>query len=307
MTQTVLDVENFLKKHTGVAISGVTPIGKGEWSSAYSYQQNGFGKVIRFSRFEEDYKKDRFASGLSSQKLPIPPIEEIGQAFNNSFAISPRVEGKMIDELTPFEIQKVIPAFLELLDSLRSADVSKTTGFGSWDGNGQGTKKCWNEFILGIASDKPSNRIAGWKEKLAKNKNTYKIYSLAYDRLTNLISYCPNERYLVHNDLLHTNLIVNDNKIAAVIDWGCALYGDFLYDLAMYTLWQFYYPSMAKIDFKNKAKNYFKDAGADLRNFDQRLKCYELHLALDSIAYNSFKENRKNVDLTIGRIKEILA
>lgn len=124
--------------------------------------------------------------------------------------------------------------------------------------------------------------------------------------MVGLLEYCPEERHLIHNDLLHFNLITKENKITGVIDWGCSLYGDFLYDLAMFDLWSFYYPSMEGIDWKAETKKYFEDIAVDMTHFDQRLKCYQCHLALDAIKYTAFKNNEKDLALITGRINELL-
>lgn len=305
MKLTKVEVVKFLKDHTPKNVDEVTPVGNGEWSQAFFYKEDGVDKVIRFSAIDDDFKRDKFADCFNSPSLPIPEIEEIGKAFDGFFAISKKVDGVMIDHLSIEEMKKVIPDLLNLLDSLRTADTSKTTGFGGWDTAGNGTKSSWKDFVTNVATDSPFSRIKGWKEKLV-NKDASKIFDLAHEELLKLLNFCPEDRHLVHNDLLHFNLLVKDNKVTGIIDWGCALYGDYLYDLAMFTTWQFYYPAMAGIDFKGGARKYFEKRGADMSHFDERLKCYQLHLFLDSMAYNSYKENWKNMEMVANQLTKIL-
>ena len=160
--------------------------------------------------------------------------------------------------------------------------------------------------MVNIATDTPYSRISGWREKLATNKNYLEVFSRGNEELVEMVNFCPEDRYVVHNDLLHFNLIVRDNKVVALIDWGCALYGDFLYDLAMFTTWQFYYPSLTGIDFTGEAKKYFGEKGVDVEHFDERMRCYQLHLLLDSLAYNAFKENWKNAEMVVKRLNEVI-
>lgn len=40
------------------------------------------------------------------------------------------------------------------------------------------------------------------------------------------------------------NIFVNKDKITGVFDWGCALYGDHLYDLALFEFWAPWYPHL---------------------------------------------------------------
>jgi hygromycin-B 4-O-kinase len=289
------EVLKFLEDHTQKSVDAVTPVGNGEWSQAFYYQETGVDKVIRFNAIDDDFKRDKFASCFNSRNLPIPEIEEIGTAFDGYFAISKKVDGVMIDHLGAEEIKKIVPGFLDLLDSMRMIDTSKTTGFGGWNTEGNGTRNSWRDFL--------TNKVT--RERIVNN-DSLKTFDLAYEELLKLISFCPEDRHVVHNDLLHFNLLVKDNKVTGVIDWGCALYGDYLYDLAMYITWQFYYPAMAGIDFKEEARKYFEKRGADISHFDERLKCYQLHLFLDSMAYNSYKENWKNVEMVSNRLVEIM-
>ena len=54
----------------------------------------------------------------------------------------------------------------------------------------------------------------------------------AYEYLQALADCVPKERHLIHSDLLHYNVLVKADRITGVLDWGCGMYGDFLYDLA---------------------------------------------------------------------------
>jgi hygromycin-B 4-O-kinase len=306
MKISLLDVQKFLADHLRTDVTNVQSVGLGEWSQAFFFTTAGRDKVIRFSRIDEDFRKDQYAAQFSSAQLPIPAIEEIGQAFDGYFAISPKVEGKMIDHLEAEEMQQALPALLGVIKSLRSVDTSQSHGFGGYGLNGNGTSGSWKEFLTGVTVDSPSSRTSGWKEKLAGNKEAYKIFEQAYQQFFDLVDACPEERHLVHNDLLHYNLIMKDNVVAAVIDWGCALYGDSLYDLAMFTTWQFYYPAMQGIDFVVAAKQYFNENEIELPHLEQRLQCYQIHLLLDSLAYNSYKENQENLAMVVKRLKEIL-
>ena len=91
-----------------------------------------------------------------------------------------------------------------------------------------------------------------------------------------------------------------------MIDWGCAKYGDFLYDVAMFDFWQFWYPSMNGIDYKMEAKHFFEKQGISVPNFEERIQCYQLHIGLDSMAYCAFRKNWKYLKLVSERIQGLL-
>jgi hygromycin-B 4-O-kinase len=305
MELALASVRAFLSDHLGARITNIKAVGQGEWSQAFFFQAGGQQKVVRFSRLDEDFQKDRFASRFASANLPIPRIEELGEAFDGYFAISPRIAGKMIDHLDAAEMAAALPALWELFDALRRADLSQTSGYGGWDGRGVAGRSSWQEFLLSIASDDAASRI-NWQEALAGRPRVSALFQRVYGELQRLVGDCPEERQLIHNDLLHFNLLLDGDRIAGVIDWGCALYGDFLYDLAMFDLWQFYYPAMQGIDFKAEAKAFYGKRGVPLPHFEQRLRCYEFHLALDAMKYCAYKDHERDLRLITNRIEEIL-
>lgn len=307
MTISQDDLHAFLSGHHQAVIGGIAPVGLGEWSQAFFYTVGGSWKVIRFSAYDEDFKKDRFAARYSTTYLPVPPVEEIGEAFGQYFAISPRVEGTLIDHLPSDAIRRAVPALMDLFNALRAVDTSGTSGYGGFDAAGNAAAASWRAHLTSISADAPESRTHGWKEILARDKAAEALYREGRQRLLELVPLCPDERHLIHNDLLHFNLIIRDDRVAAVIDWGCALWGDFLYDLAMFVTWQFYYPAMAGIDFAGEAQRYFAARNIALPNFHERLQCYQIHLLLDSLAYNAWKQDQTNLGIAVRRLKEVLA
>jgi len=300
-------LQAFLSDHLQAEITAVEPVGGGEWSQAFFFTTEGRRKVIRFSAYDEDFRKDAFAARFSSRALPIPPIEEIGEAFGLFFAISTGIDGKMIDALDAAEMRVALPAILDLFNALREVDASQTRGYGGFGADGNATLSSWRQFITSRTLDTPESRLRGWKAKLARHPDGHEIYQRGRQRLLELVPLCPEERHLVHNDLLHFNLILQGERVAALIDWGCGLWGDYLYDLAMFTTWQFYYPAMAGIDLVEEARRSFAARHVPLPHYYERVQCYQLHLLLDSLAYNAWKEDQTNLELTIWRLEEVLA
>jgi hygromycin-B 4-O-kinase len=308
MQNSIVDVQQFLTGHFNAPIHGLELVGRqGEWSRAYTFSVKGAPKIVRFSAVDEDFRKDAIAASLASPWVPAPPIEAIGEVFDGYYAISPRIDGVLIEDLEAVELRRTMPALYDLFLALRRVDISTTSGYGGFDTHGNGAFPSWKAYLENAAVDQPSSRTAGWLEKLSRNQAAYTTYQKAHDLLYERLEVVPEERCLVHNDLLHYNLLVQDGHITGVIDWGCALYGDFLYDLAMYTTWQFYYPAMHGINILKDARDFFAARGVQTQHFEERVQCYQIHLLLDSISYNAFKENQENLALTIQRLREILS
>lgn len=306
MLLTEAQLRQFLSDHLHAEVTDVVPAGHGEWSQAFFFSAGEQRKVIRFSSYDEDFRKDLFAARFASPDLPIPPIDEMGETAGRYFAISSYVDGAMIDELSPEQMRASVPAFMKLLIALRRVDGSNTRGFGGFGPDGNAPLGSWREYLIAVPHDSPGSRLYGFREMLRLDHEAEEIYEKGRGALLDLAAFCPEERHLVHNDLLHFNLILNGGRIAAVIDWGCGLWGDFLYDLGMFAAWQFYYPAMTGIDFVEEARRTFRDDGVALPQFDERVQCYRIHQLLDTVAYNTWKGNGENLRLTIRRLREVL-
>jgi hypothetical protein len=69
------------------------------------------------------------------------------------------------------------------------------------------------------------------------------------------------------------------------------MYGDYLYDLAWFCFWQPWYPSWQQIDFRAKAAQHYASIGLEVHHFEERLRCYQIHIGLESQAYQAFAGN----------------
>mgnify|MGYP000175566574 CR=1 FL=1 len=298
-------VETFLLKHLGQEVSKVLPIDQGEWSQAFSFQHAAKDYVIRFGQFGEDFRKDQLASTFATTNLVIPKITEIGQAFDRYFAISARAFGDMLEGLNEAKMVAIVPAVFSMLDAIRETDISSTTGYGNWNIRTVAPYQNWQSFLLDVFNDPPASRTYGWRASLASSPKGDEPFNKAFEVLKSLASKCPEERYLLHTDLLHYNVLTKDNEITAVIDWGNAMYGDFLYELAAFIVWQPWYPAMQKIDWAAEARKHYKSIGLEVPNFEERLRCYEISIGLGGMSYNAFKRNWKDLELTTKRTLEL--
>lgn len=282
--------EAFLISRFGPGIRDVARTGYGEWSQAYAYRHDGGEYVIRFGRYAEDFAKDRRAAQYGSPALPIPMVTEIGEAFGGAYAISERAFGEFIDDLDGAGMCAVLPSLFAALDAARRVDLLATQGYGGWDADGVAPRESWRAALLAVAEDGSADRIVGWRSGMMRSTVATQAFQEGLDRLHSLLPYVSEDRHLIHCDLLHFNVLVADDRISAVVDWGCSLYGDFLYDIAWIVFWGPWYPAWRGIDFKGEAAHHFRTIGLDVPDFEERLRCYQLHIGLDSLKYNAFKQ-----------------
>jgi hygromycin-B 4-O-kinase len=291
----VARVEAFLATRFGSDTSDVAPLGMGVWSKAFAFRRAGRDYVIRFGAHQEDFRKDRLAARYAGPALPIPRVVEIGEAFGGTYAISERVFGTYIDDVDEAQMRALLPSLFAALDAARLADLSGTTGYGGWDADGTAPYPSWRSALVDVANDRPTDRIHGWRERLAASPVGVGPFEEAYRHLLALADQVPEERHLIHSDLLHYNVLVEADRITGVLDWGCAMYGDFLYDLAWLCFWQprqgandVWYPAWPRIDFRAEAARHYAAFGLDVPHFAERLRCCQIHIGLAGQAYQAY-------------------
>ena len=295
----------FLVDRFGREVSEVSPIGHGEWSRAYAYRRSGADYIIRFSAHDEDFHKDRIAARYSSPDLPIPAVIEIGETHGGFFAISERASGRYLDDLDEEGMRLMLPSLFAALGAARRVELTSSTGYGSWGVDGNAPHASWRAALLAIAEDRPGERTQGWRERLTASPTGSEPFDIAYAHLEALIPNGAVERRLIHSDLLNYNVLVDDGRISAVIDWGCAMYGDFLYDLAWFAFWSPWYPAWHGIDFRDEAARHYTAVSLEVPRFDDRLTCCEIHIGLAAQAYNAYKERWDALEETARRTLEV--
>ncbi len=298
-------VEAFLFDRFGREVSGVTAIEHGEWSKAYTFRHADGDYVARFSALDEDFLKDRVAARFASRDLPIPRIGEIGEAFGGFYAISERASGDYLDTLDHAQMRAMLPALFAALDAARRVDLAATSGYGAWGADETAPHPTWPAAILDVANDRPTDRTHGWRERLAASPTGAKPFDEALGHLRVLLDCAPEERYLIHSDLLNYNVLVSGDRLTAVIDWGCAMYGDFLYDVAWFCFWAPWYPAWRGIDFGREALRHYQAIGLDVPHFEERLRCYKIHVGLDGQAYSAFKSRWSDLEAIARRALEV--
>jgi hygromycin-B 4-O-kinase len=199
-----------------------------------------------------------------------------------------------------------VPSLLRTLDALRNADVSATTGYGAWDREGTAPHATWEDYLAAVIDDRPGSRTSGWKRRLIDTPGGDEAFMRGYDQMLDLAGAFPGQRNLVHNDLLNRNALAAGGRVTSVFDWGCSIYGDFVYELATVVFWSPWYGQIERSDMKSRAVDHYGDMGLDVPNFEERLRCCAVHIGLVHIAYNAFLGDLETLRLTERRMDAFL-
>lgn len=291
-------VAEFLASRFG-AVEHPVPIAGGEWSSAFAFDVGGEEFVVRFGSYPEDYAKDRVAAAWAGPDLPVPEMVELGDAFDGAYAVSRRAPGVAVDSLDRSGIERSLPALVHVLAALGRIELPGS-GFGIWRPDDVvAPHASWRAFLTSVA-DRQDERISGWRERLAAVPGAQATFEAGCARLGELVGACPERRALVHGDLLAGNVLVDGDKVTAVLDWGNSMAGDPLYDLAWLIFWAPWHPGLDPARLRSVADDL--DGGTDI---DERLRCYQLHIGLDGQQYCAFTRNWPQLAETAARTTEL--
>jgi hygromycin-B 4-O-kinase len=276
----------FLTSHFDRASSHIARIGEGAWSQCFGFRCGDQELVIRFGQHVDDFRKDQRASSYRTPDLPIPDVLAIGQAFDGYYAISTRVHGVPLERLNAAQWQSIVPPLAAALEAMRLADVSATVGFGGWGDAGDAPHPRWSGHLLTVGDDTPDRRTYGWRGRLAALPQADAVFTWGFDRLKQVATDSV-PRCLIHSDLINRNVLVRETSITGVFDWGCACYGDHLYDLAWFEFWAPWFPSLNIDLLRSELERRWRAVGYVLHQREERLMACYLHIGLDHLAYNA--------------------
>ena len=277
----------------------------GEWSTVYSVGTPNGELVARFSRFDEDFEKDAYAARYASAALPIPRILEWGPAPDGFYAVAERVAGEHIDGLDGARMRRALPALFAALDAMRAVDLSGRSGFGGWRAADPATHPTWQDWLLSVATGPATRGARGWRDLLAGSPVGTRPFEDGLARMRELVDLCPEARHLIHDDLINRNLLVEGDRITAVLDWGSSVYGDFLYDVAKLVFYQPWYPAWRDIDFAAEARAHYDRIGLAVPHLAERLTCYGLRIGIADMAYSAFRGRWDEVARKAERLLEV--
>ena len=163
----VNEVQAFLAEHLDTAPSEVALIGEGAWSRCFGFRRDDDDLVIRFGKYVDDFEKDKWAYRYATPDMPIPELIDIGSFGDEYYAISTRVHGRPLEEVSALEWRAVVPSLVAAMEAMRTADISLSTGVGGWASDGNASMAQWSEHLLAVDVDTVDRRTYGWRKRLA--------------------------------------------------------------------------------------------------------------------------------------------
>jgi hygromycin-B 4-O-kinase len=302
----IAQVTAILHAHVTTEATDIEPLRGGVFSRAFAFTTDGRGYVIRLSAFGHaaaSFAKDEYAGRhFASPALPIPTVVARGKDADDFFVVSERAAGRILDALSPPERQALFPAILETLDTIAQTDVRGTRGYGDWDATGTGETATWHDFLAAIIENTATGFYRDWHTLFRDSFLQRDVFETIYRHMLRLAADCPEERALIHNDFHFENVLADGGHITGVIDWGNALYGDPLHEIAQLAWWSgwpgWWYDDSAPL---------LRERYGATAHYDERIACYTCHVALDELRYNARVGNRAQYERARDRILTLIA
>ncbi len=311
------ELTDFLTDWAGGPIENLSQFSNGQVASVFAFDVPGHadphshsGKyVARFVSSEnaEGLKKDRFiAPRAAAVGIPVPRHTKHGEtrmrvanlsdeeklsndqdSYPLSYAICDRAPGEHMGELQDPDRRHLVPTTVEAIDTISLIDVSDTTGFGWFDGEGNGKHATWFDYIAAQSFTQGSGsfyeRRRNWFDEGFLEAHVFQHFS---DQMIELArSLPPVDRSVVHMEFGYDNTLVVGNEVSAALDWDNSIIGDHLYDGAWNDLY------MPELDFKRLFIERYKLTGRDVPNLDERWLCCQLHVALQTLQWYGASKN----------------
>jgi hygromycin-B 4-O-kinase len=299
----VVEAQSFVTARYGCRATGLRPLGAGEWSHAYAFTLDRRKAVIRFGRHSEDFLKDQLMSAYGSADLPVPTVRETGRAGDGYFAVSDRAPGRLLNDLDGANMRAALPGLLRALDALRAIEVPVASGYGIWIPDGTAPAATWPQALLAVCQE--TARVPGWRVALAASPTGAAPFRAGYARPRELVTGLPQDRHVIHGDLVNRNVLINGATITAVIDWGNAMYGDYLYDAAWLIYWWPWFPAWQDIDIGRELRQHWDQHGGTPADLEHRLLTYLIHIGLDAMSYDAFKRRPDDLARNTARVLEL--
>lgn len=278
LTTSLSELTDHIYHNFSPGVSNIVPIQGGERSITYSFSANGKDFIIRINREVEGFQKDKNAYEDFQNLIPVPKMLKIGSYQSGYYAISEKAKGTVPDDTKGLSHYLIENIFL-ILDAIH-VPAKIDDKYGLIDSAREAHFETWEEYIFKdyILVVKKNGDYYTWKEIYAKSKNDIEEFKNIEKRIKGLIKYIPKEKYFIHGDFGGSNLIVDDDKVTAVIDWSESMYGDFLFDIAYYAFWR------GDTELIKMYKNYCVKKDRAIPYFEERILCHQLFIGLHSLA-----------------------
>ncbi len=270
--------------------TSIPPQGMG---SSVIFLKDDKGNEYAIKQSDEDNNDANVLKILQQAKVAIavPKLIDSFSFEEKSIVILEKISAPLLESVEVTQMSEYIPSMIENLKKLHEIKSEKAGYL-----NSDKKYALWQDFLLSTFNG--DNPNLDWSEISQREGLDKSLVLESIEKIVSVISktkFINSDYSLLHSDFNQRNLFVNPqtNELAAIIDWGEAMYGDPIYDFArirMY-IWHFNLEDNV-IDEYYRLMNYTED--------EKKLDTlYWLSRVIEYLAYYSEELNEFNT----GRIK----
>ncbi len=282
----------------------IDKITDGQIARTFAFSSNNIDYFIQFNQknmsqgtLNELIYKDKFLKS----NIPLRQIVSNGDFLEYKYLITEKTIGKSFEELDDNEFTMLLPEIIKTLKNIANSDTSEYKKYGWLDENGNGKFESWKSHLQSIKDEEPGLFYENWHSLFDSSFLDKDKFYLYFDKMIDLFKYIPEKRELIHSGYCGGNVLFNQNKITAILDWQDARYGDSVYDLAYMIFW------MEKDKSKKCIDEYIKafEINSYIDNLFHRINCYKYYIGLDGMRFAAKTENKEFYEYIMWLLSEI--
>ncbi len=282
-----------LNEHFSTPVTDLVHMEGGSVARTFAFRVGGQDYIVRFNldkMLTSNFPKEAYLwQKLASTHIPMPPIIQVGRLEELHFAISRKMPGKMLVEHTPTEVVQMVPQIMETLDAIHHIGVSNTRGYGVFNYHGKGMSRSWHNFLKRVADEEVEQNYYGkWHHMFDDTFLERNVFDNFYQHMLHLLAFCPEQRYLVQGSTSLNNMLAQDGKITAILDWLDARYGDLVYDIAGLDYW---YPWL---HVSERFQQFYQERQVLVPAYEERMLCYQCYITLDGMRFYAKSDQEKS-------------
>ena len=222
--------------------------------------------------------------------LPVPAVLEAGNALGGAYAISERYFGVFLENIDESGWRRLFPAMLRGLDACGILPGARPRGHGPVCGGGRRPP----DELAGMAPvglvDRPGERVSGWAPILAGSAGLDELFAAGERELRRAAADLPGDPPRGARRPAQPQRARGAGRVPARRGFRLGMLGLGRLPLRsrlVHVLGPLA-PGLAAIDFRSVIRGHYRATGVEVPRFDERLRCYELHIGLTHLAYCAF-------------------
>ena len=297
---TIERAKQYLQTIESEIIADIAPIEMGELSKVFRYRLGSQSFVIHFKNSSETVDKIKLISERYSSVMPIPRIVKVGTCDGLPYTITEQAAGVPVITQPKEEIVRVIPDLIKQFAAMNQVRVDHTSGHGWITPSGEASSDSWTDWLASTFKEEQVGFYVGWTSLFESSFLEKDVFDQTYAAMIDLAQYAPKERYLVHGDFHLGNMLSDGGRLTAIVDWEMAMYGDFMFDVAVLHLW------VPQIGFPQRLREFWEREGEEIPHFEKRLLCYQLFKGLDGLRFYAKKDDKPSYDFMKSHLIQLL-